>query len=206
MGNFMTFSLSEFLAGSTALYLVTKLFEWLKQRKLDKLDPAQSMRDIQRIHEIMEEIVKLTSFDRMVVFKAEDSAGVIVPGKIMYITALYEKLAHEEDRPINSIIHRVKRWRSDAQYYQMMADLLTKGTVITAFEDLPPCNLKDLYEADRIVYSQVHHLMTTKDKSKIFYCSVVSRGTKNPHAEDKVLINSAINELVDIFSRHSKLL
>lgn len=206
MGNFMTFSLSEFLAGSTALYLVTKLFEWIKQRKLDKLDPAQSMRDIQRIHEIMEEVVKVTNFERMVVFKAEDSAGVIVPGKIMYITALYEKIYHDEDRPVNSIIHRVKRWRSDAQYYQMMADLLTKGSVTITFDEMPPCNLKDLYETDNIVYSQVHHLMTTEDKSKIFYCSVVSKVTKNPHAEDKVLINSAINELVDIFSRHSKLL
>lgn len=203
---FMTFSLSEVVASGTTLFLVTKLFEWIKSRKKAKLDPSQSIRDIQQIHTIMEEIVKETSYDRMVVFKAEDSAGIIVPGKVMYISAIYEKIHQTDEHQIGSIIKKIQRWHSDGQYYGMVADILSKGTVELITEQMPMCNLKDLYEADKVVFSTVYHLITTDDKSKIFYCSVVNRTNKNPHIEDKVLVNSAINRLVDIFSRHSKYL
>lgn len=203
---FMTFSLSEVVASGTTLFLVTKLFEWIKSRKKAKLDPSQSIRDIQQIHTIMEEVVKETSYDRMIVFKAEDSAGIIVPGKVMYITAIYEKIHQTDEHQIGSIIKKIQRWRSDGQYYGMVADILSKGFIELITEQMPICNLKDLYEADKVIFSTVYHLITTDDKSKIFYCSLVNRTSTNPHIEDKVLVNSAINRLVDIFSRHSKYL
>ena len=119
---------------------------------------------------------------------------------------MYEKTHQVEDNPIGSILHKIKRWRSDAQYYGMVADVLARGYAYLFTEEMPESNLKDLYNTDKVIYSQVYHLLTTSDKSKIFYCSIVSRVSKKPHAEDKFLVNSAINELVDIFSRHSKYL
>lgn len=204
--SFMTFSLSEFLAGSTALFLVTKFFEWVKHLRNSRVDLAQNMRDIQEIHMVMESLVKETSFERISIFYAEDSAGVIAPGKIMYITAIYEKTHQTDDGQIRSIIKQIQRWESDTHYYGMISDVISRGHVELLTANMPDSNLKNLYLSDGIRYSNVFHLLTTKSKAKIYYCSVVTRATINPHLDDKVHLVSAISIIKDIFKRHSKYL
>lgn len=204
--SFMTFSLSEVLAGSTTLFLVTKLFKWIEGWRNSKVDLAQNMRDIQEIHMVMEELVKETSYERITIFYAEDSAGIIAPGKIMYITAIYEKTHQNDDNQIRSIIKSIQRWESDTPYYGMISDVISRGHIELITENMPNSNLKDLYKSDNIKYSNVFHLLTTKNKSKVYYCSVVTRATINPHVDDRVYLTSAISKIKDLFKRNSKYL
>ena len=72
------------------------------------------------------------------------------------------------------------------------------------YEKLPPSKLKDIYAAQNVKSARVYHLMTTKDSAKVFHCSVASTLKDEPSASDRVIIDSAIDKLTNIFKKHQK--
>lgn len=200
----MDFSLSEFLAGSAMGIVVKEGISYLKRKTETKVDLAQNTRDISNVHRIMENVVNTTFYNRFMVFVGEDSAGVLAAGKNLYVTAQYEKLAHEEGKEIKPIIDQIQRWKADTTYYDMFSKMLSEGVVKIKTEDMPPCRLKDIYLMQGVKSCKVYHLMTTKDYSKVFYCSVASTIREEATDEDRVVIGSAVDKLTDIFKRHQK--
>ena len=199
----MNFSLSEFLAGSAMGIVVKEGISYWKRKTETKIDLAQNTKDISNVHRIMENVVNTTFYNRFMVFVGEDSAGVLAAGKNLYVTAQYEKI-YSEDGDIKPIIDTIQRWKADTPYYEMFSKMLADGSVRLKTSEMPQCRLKDIYLMQGVKSCKVYHLMTTNDNSKVFYCSVASTIREEATDEDRVVIGSAIDKLIDIFNRHKK--
>lgn len=197
-----SFSWSELLGGGLTTLLVTKWFEYRKRKRDSKIDMAQSAKDIAEVYRIMRHVTKVSMYDRMLVVVGEDSAGVLSVGKNLYVSCQYEVIDTESS--IQEVREDIQRWRADADYYDIYSDMLSSGCAVIKTSELPNSKLKTLYQAQNIKSSFAYHLMTTKDYSKVFYCSIASSVVLNPTDEDKYIIESAVDRLSEIFNRHKK--
>jgi hypothetical protein len=198
------FSWSEFLAGSSFAAITQEAIRYYRRKTEARVDMAANTKDIADVHRIMETVVRETFFDRFILFYAEDSSGVLAAGKNLYVTAQYEKINNQADETLQTISEDIVRWKADVHYYDLFSEMLTKGSLTVKTELMPDSKLKDIYVAQKIKTSKIYHLMTTKDSSKVFYCSVASTVVDEAKPECRVIINSAIDKLTDIFSRHKK--
>lgn len=197
------FSWSEFLAGSAVAKVVEEAYKYRRKKMESKVDMAENARDIADVHRIMESIVRETYFDRFLVFCGEDSAGVLAAGKNLYITAQYEKI-NLENESLTHIGEDIQRWKADTPYYDLFSEMLTKGSVTIKTESMPQSKLKDIYETQKIKLSKIYHLMTTKDSDKVFFCSIASTRVDEAKADDRFLIDSSVDRLINIFNKHRK--
>ena len=198
------FSWSEFLAGSAVAKGLDEVIRYYRRKNEVKVDMAANARDIADIHRIMESVVRETFFDRFIIFVGEDSAGVLAAGKNLYVTAQYEKINTEKDETLSYISDDIQRWKADTPYYDLYSEMLTKGKVTVKTEDLPESKLKDIYITQKVKVAKIYHLMTTKDSAKVFYCSIASTIVDEAKPECRVIIDSAIDKLTDIFKRHKR--
>ena len=197
------FSWSEFLAGSAVAKVVEEAYKYRRKKMESKVDMAENARDIADVHRIMESIVRETYFDRFMVFVGEDSAGVLAAGKNLYITAQYEKI-NLENESLTHICEDIQRWKADTPYYDLFSEMLTKGNVTIKTETMPSSKLKDIYTTQKIKISKLYHLMTTKDSDKVFFCSIASTRVDEAKADDRFLIDSSVDKLINIFNKHRK--
>lgn len=198
------FSWSEFLAGSAVAKVVEEVVKYRRRKLESTVNMADNARDIADIHRIMESVVEETSYNRFLLCLGEDSAGVLAAGKNLYITAQYEKINRSEDERLEHISDQIHRWKADVNYYDLYSEMLTKGMVQITYDTMPPSKLKDIYTTQNVKSSRVYHLMTTKDSAKVFFCSVASTLKDEPSAADRVIIDSAVDKLINIFKKHQK--
>lgn len=199
----MEFSWSEFLAGSSVTAITQEVIRYYRKKSEARFSLAENTADIARIHHSMEEIVNLTRYERVMVFKGEDSAGVLAAGKKLYVTAMYEKLC-KDNEGINSIQHLIQRWEADTYYYQLFSQMLSNGKVILKVGDMPNSKLKSLYISQGVRYCEVGHLMTTKNSALVFYYSAAILASDSPDAEDETIKDGNISIIKDIFQKHRK--
>ena len=197
------FSWSEFLAGSAVAKLVEEIVRYRRRKLESKIDMASNARDIADVHRIMESIVKDTYFDSFLINYAEDSAGVLAAGKNLYVTCQYEKISSENEA-LKPIQDEIQRWKADTQYYDVFSEMLTKGKVTINTELMPDSKLKDVYIMQGVKIAKLYHLMTTRDSSKVFFCSIASTVVEEAKADDRFLIDSAVDRLTNIFQKHRK--
>lgn len=197
-----SFSWSEMLGGGLVTLLVSKYLEYRKQKRGARVDMAQNSKDIAEVYRIMRHVTKASFFDRVMVFVGEDSAGILAVGKNLYITCQYEEI--EPESPVQEIREDIQRWRADAPYYDVYSEMLMKGVAIVKTEEMPEGKLKNIYKMQGIKTAFICHLMTTKDHSKVFFCSIASSVKDEPTEEDMFIINSSVDKLVEIFARHKK--
>lgn len=197
------FSWSEFLAGSAVAKVVEEVVKYRRRKLETTVNMADNAKDIADVHRIMESIVRETYFDRFMVFVGQDSAGVLAAGKNLYITAQYEKISSENEA-LKPIQDDIQRWKADTQYYDVFSEMLTKGKVTVKTADMPDSKLKDIYLAQGVKVAKIFHLMTTKDSSMVFFCSVASTVVDEAKADDRFLIESAVDKLTNIFQKHRK--
>ncbi len=199
----MEFSWSEFLAGNVAATVVQEVLAYRKRKNEAKFNLSENVLDIAKIHTSMEEIVNTTRYERFMIFKGEDSAGVLAAGKKLFVSAQYEKLCKDNER-LSSISHLIQRWEADHHYYRLFSGMLSNGTVIIKTEDLPPSKLKSLYATQGVKYCEVGHLMTTKNSALVFYYSAAILTDSEPDAEDEAIKDGNVSIIKDIFQKHRK--
>ena len=163
-----TFSWSEFLAGSGIAALIQAGIKYYQTKAAKKVNLSENTHDIALVHEMMEYVVDHTLFDRFMIFEGEDSAGVLSVGKRLYVTAHYEKFDRFNEK-LESIKHLVQRWEADHQYYRMYSEMLGNEKVIIRTKEMPDSKLKNIYLTQDVKYSEIGHLMTTKDNGSVFY-------------------------------------
>jgi hypothetical protein len=204
MGDFSWSDWSEFLAGSAVAKVVEEVVKYRRRKLESTVNMADNARDIADIHRIMESVVEETSYNRFLLCLGEDSAGVLAAGKNLYITAQYEKINRSEDERLEHISDQIHRWKADVNYYDLYSEILTKGMVQLKYDTMPSSKLKDIYTSQNVKSARVYHLMTTKDSAKVFFCSVASTLKDEPSASDRVIIDSAVDKLINIFQKHRK--
>lgn len=199
----MEFSWSEFLAGNAVATVVQEVIAYRKRKKEATFNLTENVADIAQIYTSMEEITNTTRYKQFMILKGEDSAGILAAGKKLYITAQYEKLC-KTNESLSPIQHLIQRWEADHHYYRLFSDMLSNGVTIVRTEDLPPSKLKTLYIAQGVKYSEVGHLMTTKNSALVFYYSAAVLVGSEPDAEDESIKDGNVSIIKNIFQKHRK--
>ena len=199
----MEFSWSEFLAGSSVTAITQEAIRYYRKKSEAKFNLSENVADIAQIYTSMEAIVNTTRYERFMIFKGEDSAGILAAGKKLFVSAQYEKLC-KDNESLSSIQHLIQRWEADHHYYKLFSDMLSNGVTTVKTEDLPPSKLKTLYMAQGVKYSEVGHLMTTKNNALVFYYSAAVLVGKTPDAEDEAIKDGNVSIIKNIFQKHRK--
>lgn len=192
----------EFLSGSAAGAVITEVGRYIREKRKNKIDLTKNAQDMAEItNQIFPSILENTLFNRVMIFKATNSAGVIAPGKILKVTAIYEDV-----RDLDRIIDDIQEWKADNHYYKIFSDVLTQGQVQLITDEMPDSKLKTIYKNQGIKYSEIYHLTTTPDNSKVFYISIASSMVGNASSEARYYIDVAVDKLRNIFDAHKKVL
>jgi hypothetical protein len=197
------FSWSELLAGSAAGVAIREVVSYWRKKNEMKVDLSSNVSEIYHLIKCMEEIVDNTTFDRMMILKGEDSAGILAAGKKLYVSAQYEKMyrLHETMQPTAQLI---QRWEADHEYYKIFSDMLTNGVVKVLTSNMPDSKLKDTYTAQGVKYSELGHLMTTNDSSTVFYYQLNTSVSTHTEAEDRNITDGNVSIIKSIFAKHKK--
>lgn len=199
----MEFSWSEFLAGSSMTAVTQEVIRYYRRKSESKFNLADNLSDIAKIHNTMEKVVAETRFERFMIFKGEDSAGVLAAGKKLYISAQYEKLC-KDNETLYSISELIQRWEADHHYYSLFSQMLSQQKVIVRTGDMPESKLKALYLMQGVKYAQIEHLMTTKNNAMVFYYSAAILTDSEPTAEDQAILDGNVSIIKNIFQKHRK--
>lgn len=199
----MEFSWSEFLAGSSFAAITQEVIKYYRKKSEAKFNLADNLAEIAQIHHCMEEVVSSTCFERFMIFKGEDSAGVLAAGKKLYISAQYEKL-YKENETLKSISSIIQRWEADHHYYTIFSQMLSGEKVRLKVSEMPECKLKDIYIMQGVKYCEIGHLMTTKDCANVFYYSIAMLARDYATAEDRAIVDGNVSIIKSIFDKHKK--
>ena len=197
------FSWSEFLAGSAVAKVVEEVVKYRRRKLETKFDLAENLAEIAKLHHCMEDVVSSTFFERFLILKAEDSAGVLAAGKKLFVSVQYEKTS-KDNEILTSVSSLIQRWEADHYYYKMFSEMLSGEKVCLKVSEMPNCKLKDIYLMQGVQYCEVGHLMTTKDSSLVFYYSVATTVKSEPKAEDRAILEGNISIIKNIFAKHRK--
>ena len=190
---------TEFFSGSAAGAIVTEVGRYLREKSKRKVDISQNARDMAEItNSLFPLILEETLANRVVIYRATNSAGVIAPGKTLKVTAIYE-----DSREVNRLLEDIQDWKADSHYYQLFSNILTEGCTKIVTSELPvDCKLNTLNKAHLVKYSEIYHLTTTPDNAKVFYISIDSTIVDSFDTQSKYHIEIAINKLRNIFEKH----
>ncbi len=194
---------SEFLGGSATGALITQIGNVIQEWRKNRVNMVQNAQDMAEIHNtLFPMLLEKTHCNRVMIFRATNTAGVIAPGKILKISVVYE-----DTRDMSRIIDDIQEWRADAAYYQIFSELVTNGVVRKHTEDLQvDSKLRTIYTAQGLLYNEIYHLTTTPKNDKVFFCSIGSSRVNEFTQGDRYYIDIVVNRLQNIFEKHKRVL
>lgn len=125
----------------------------------------------QDLYSVLQEILGLGT-DRVIVFKGHNGGGLPRPGTPFYVTAVHWLMGA-------SGVSRPQLFRNlppDLEYVKMLVDVKNEGSALYATEDMAPCQLRRIYEAEGVNSSLVVFL-GLKDR-EMYYMSVALQDGK----------------------------
>ena len=159
------------------------------------LKGIQKANDIQSISE---NIVQYTVFDRFLIL-----TGTNGKTDFNYSTAEYEH--HKPTRYSILSLGATRKYKSfnfDSYYREMLKLVEKVGFIEIKTTELPPCDLKDIYESEGIQYAIIFFLYRGKIdevSDRLFYCSVATHEGTNSTTREKIIVKAQIAILRNVF-------
>lgn len=176
----------------------------LKEEIKDKsLAIQMDLEMLNSIKEIVEDVLYKTKADRFLILTATNGKT-----NLRFATAIYE---HHKKTPkvVLSIgaTGKYVKFEFDSEYRKMLKDCEVNGVVNLNVEKMPASDLKDIYEAEKINFSNVYFLMRGKideDNDRLFYCSVSTHDELDFTKTENIITKTAINRLQNKFLEYEK--
>jgi hypothetical protein len=149
------------LSGGGLTKIIMTLIE-----KINTIKSKTAFEDISKIYDSMQNILDKTIMKRILVFASHNSGQEIKAGVKLYTSVFYEKL----NSPFKSVKHEYQDVPLDADYINMLIEIMTKGRIIIRTQDMPHGLLKAIYEQEGVKLSKVLYLTDSKRK-KVWYMS-----------------------------------
>jgi hypothetical protein len=115
---------------------------------------------------IITELMHATKADQVLVLECRNGGKVIQPGAILK-SSVYREVFSEK---ANSVMDRWNKQLLDAYYIGMLDSVFQQGPLMLATDELPPCNLKNIYITQGIQRSHMSAIRT--ENGVLFYLSV----------------------------------
>ena len=134
--------------------------------KYNSTKSKKAMEDIAKIYDCMQDIIDNTPINRVLVLATHNDGSEIKPGTKLFTSVLYEKL----NGNFKSVKGEYQNIPLDAEYLNMLVELLNKERVVMHVPTAKDGLLKSIYEKEGVKYSKVIYLADSKRK-KIWYLS-----------------------------------
>jgi len=136
---------------------------------IDKINTSKSrtaFEDISKIYDSMQNILDKTQMKRILIFASHNSGQEIKAGVKLYTSVFYEKL----NSPFKSVKQEYQDVPLDADYVNMLVEIMTKGEIIVHTNKIQNGLLKAIYDQEGVKLSIVLYLTDSKRK-KVWYMS-----------------------------------
>jgi hypothetical protein len=194
---------TEVLSGSAMGTVIVEIGRYVKRKIENKNMASKSLVTLNDIYsKCMKPVLENTPIDQFLILKAENGGGNIVPGTILYLSAIYE----DYRPPFKSSIEKINRSRTDKTSIEIISALCSQGSAKVITNQLPTnSKFRDLYVSEHIVQSELYFLAQRKDK--IFYASLATTKTEPLNtAQVRNEISISIDHLREIFKKSIKYL
>jgi hypothetical protein len=146
------------------------------------------------IQEIASKILKNTNTDRFLILTATNGKT-----DLKYANAIYEH--HDISPKINLSVGatlKYKKFKFDSAYKEMLKQSEQWGMVSYDVNKMDGCDLKDIYNSEGVLFSNIFFLIRTKideDNDRMFYCSVGTHGDKPFTQAETMIMRAHLNGL-----------
>lgn len=149
-----------------------------------------------KIYAVIHNVTRKTSCKRFLILKTANGGGRPKIGARIYATVLYEDCY----APFASVAETYVKVFVDKMYIEMLRKIALDGFVSFDVATMKPGLLKDMYDAEGVMFSQVFYL--TETDSAFYYCSVATdeTGVMNMTSKkEQLMIKLNIEKLRNIF-------
>lgn len=150
------------------------------------------------IESVVRDIYKHTSATRFLILTANNGKE-----NFTFASAIYEQ--HKPSSgTMTGAIRRYNNIHIDKHYRDMLKDSELKGYIKVVTHKMPDSILKDIYEMEGVVHSQIIFLKRfniNKNQDRVFFCSVATNKIDGFNDKDQTVIHNYSGLLRTIFSR-----
>lgn len=156
----------------------------------------ENIKKITKINHIIQEGLKISGINRIIILQAHNSGGIPSPTNPMYLTCLNEAT----DSKTGSMLYNIQKTPLDDEHTTMLRDLLTNDSITLVQRDLGE-KMRILYEAYNHRFSKVYLLeVTSVYFIYIAFCfdNTIER-PENLTAETQVQLLNTVNQIKSIY-------
>ena len=196
-----------FLAGGAGLTAFIKAVQWYishRDERADRLQKeAQAREDaehdatladaFERVHKVygtLNRLLSATGAARVLLLRAHNGGSIPRAGVPLYSSVLYEVWDGDVLEPIKSTW---QKQRLSETYVSMLLEVATKGEATVITKDLPPCVLKDTYEATGVARAEVHKVRA--EAGAFYYLSITFAHDVEPNGNHRHMVRIGLQRL-----------
>ena len=147
--------------GSIGLFFISKWHEYRKA-KIKEYSVIDGMMRTHLTYSTIEDVVRLTSADRAILFAGHNSGGIPRPSSPFWATALYW---HGKDADKSeSLFSDYKNLPADAEYIKMLLDCERSGHVLINVHTMSDSMLRRYYESEGVQHCAVFFIGIVENK------------------------------------------
>lgn len=205
-------SLYTFLGGGGFASATYAFFKWFLPWKYKNNKETEESHfkllasNIDYIYQTLNETVSSLKLDRILIMQAHNGGGDTSVKVPIYSSIRYEACSSESHYTNSPIFPIKETWQNqllDAEYAQMLRNLLTDGSVVLVTKDLPESALRDVYETSGVTASCVY-LIHEEDKKSLWYISLTtSKPDFEVDAEWRNYVRIVLSRLRPLFQEGS---
>lgn len=151
----------------------------LKEEIQDKSISIQmDLETLNTIKNCFDQVLRKTKADRVLILTATNGVS-----DLKFATAIYEH--HKDTSNVMLSIgatNKYVRFEFDSEYKKMLKETEIHGVVNYDVKNMKDCDLKTIYESEKINFSNVYFLMRKPiddENDRLFYCSIATHSETN---------------------------
>ena len=156
-----------------------------RRKEAAKIRYVDRLKAISQLCNSMEEIQAIKQVYRVFLVEVSNGGAKPRPGSVMYAKAVELRT---EDRKVGEWLkEKYKQVPLDGPYIDMCIQAQSSNApYVFDVEEHAPCILRDFYLAEKIRYSEIHHIYTDVEVEKMFIMSVATRGLPEDFQDERL--------------------
>ena len=188
----------SFITGGAMVGTLNFIKWFIKRRDQKKNDHITLVLErITNIYHYLHILQKETRAQRCVIFRIENGGEIPVLGKDLYSSAAYETF----DYTLGPLKNMWQRQKMDEDYIQILIDVARDGHKEVVTDNLSSGILKDLYESQGIVWTEMHKIQSRT--GSFFYLSMSYTKEFSPDAHHRNIVRGMVNKIKDSFKYYN---
>ena len=174
-----------------------------KDHPLGKSSVRLSLQAFNRLYNTVHTIFTKTTADRFLILGAHNGRETM-----RFASAYYEQHKDHEEIDKSEVmlsfgaVSKFVNFEFDDHYRNMLKESERSGVIELSTDQMPACDLRDIYEAEKVDHSKIYFLnrirdYDTKGNDLILYASIAKHGKDPFHTYEKTIIKAYMSNIID---------